>query len=87
MQFGLEQHQRLCLRGRLGSVLRKAMTAYVSCRGLGLGNGAMQTLIHLAPTSEYDAELIAVAALLEGYKAPRLDRDRLDRGARPELAP
>ena len=63
------------------------MTAYVSCRGLDLGNGAMQTLIHLASTSECDAEEIAVDALLEGYKAPPLDLDRLERGARPELAP
>jgi hypothetical protein len=63
------------------------MTAYVSCRGLGLGNGATQTLIHLALTSEYDAEVIAGDALLEGYKAPPIDLDRLDRGARPELAP
>ena len=60
------------------------MTAYVSCRGLGLGYGAMQTLIHLALTSEYDTEVIAVDALLEGYKAPRLDLDSLDWGARPE---
>jgi hypothetical protein len=64
-----------------------AMTAYVSCRGLGLDNGAMQTFIRLAPESEYDAEEITVDALLEGYEAPRLDLDRLDRGARPEPAP
>jgi hypothetical protein len=64
-----------------------AMTAYVSCRGLGLDNGALQTFIHFAPESEYDAEEIAVDALLEGYEAPRLDLDRLDRGARPEPAP
>jgi hypothetical protein len=62
------------------------MTAYVSWRGLGLGNGATQTLTHLALTSEYNAEEIAVDALLEGYKAP-LDLDRLDQGARPEIAP
>jgi hypothetical protein len=63
------------------------MTAYVSCRGLGLGNGAMQTFIHLAPAGDYDAEVAAVDALLEGYEAPRLDLDRLDQGARPEPAP
>ena len=62
------------------------MTTYVSCRGLGLGNGAMQMFIHLAPTSEYDAEVIAVDAHLEGYKAPSLDLDRVDQGARPEPA-
>jgi hypothetical protein len=64
-----------------------AMTAYVSCRGLGLDNGALQTFIHLAPESEYDAEEIAVDVLLEGYEAPRLDLDRLDRGAKSEPAP
>jgi hypothetical protein len=47
----------------------------------------MQTFIRLAPESEYDAEEITVDALLEGYEAPRLDLDRLDRGARPEPAP
>ncbi len=56
-----------------------AMTAYVSCRGLGLDNGAMQTFIHLAAAGAYDAEEIAVDALLESYEAPRLDLDRLDR--------
>src|SRR5215210_4002287 len=64
-----------------------AMTAYVSCRGLGLGNGAMQTFIHLAPARDYDMEVTAVDALLEGYQAPRLDLDRLDQGARPLPAP
>jgi hypothetical protein len=64
-----------------------AMTAYVSCRGLGLDNGAMQTFIHLAASGEYDAEVIGVDALLESYEAPRLDLDRLDQGARPEPAP
>jgi len=64
-----------------------AMTAYVSCRGLGLENGAMQTFIHLAPAGEYDAEEIVVDALLDSYQAPRLDLDRLDQGARPEPAP
>ena len=64
-----------------------AMTAHVSCRGLGLGNGAMQTFIHLAPADEYDAEAIVVDALLEAYEAPRLDLDRLDQGPRPEPAP
>jgi len=63
------------------------MTAYVSCRGLGLDNGAMQTFIHLAPARDYDAEVAAVDALLEGYAAPRLDLDRLDQGARPLPAP
>jgi hypothetical protein len=64
-----------------------AMTAYVSCRGLGLENGAMQTFIHLAAAGEYDAEEIVVNALLESYEAPRLDLDRLDQGARPAPAP
>ena len=64
-----------------------AMTAYVSCRGLGLGNGAMQTFIHVAPAGDYDAEVITVDALLESYEAPRLDLDRLDPGVRPEPAP
>src|SRR5215211_3840987 len=50
-----------------------AMTAYISCRGLGLDNGAMQTFIHLAAAGEYDAEEIAVDALLESYQAPWLD--------------
>jgi len=64
-----------------------AMTAYVSCRGLGLDNGAMQTFIHLAPASSYDKEVAAVDALLERYEAPRLDLDRLDQGASPLPAP
>ena len=64
-----------------------AMTAYVSCRGLGLQNGAMQMFIHLAPEAEYDAEETVVDALLDSYEAPRLDLDRLDQGARPEPAP
>jgi hypothetical protein len=64
-----------------------AMTAYVSCRGLGLDNGAMQTFIHLAPARDYDSEITEVDALLEGYEAPRLDLDRLDQGARPLPAP
>ena len=63
------------------------MTAYVSCRGLGLENGAMQMFIHLAAAGEYDAEEIVVNALLESYEAPRLDLDRLDQGARPAPAP
>jgi len=61
--------------------------AYVSCRGLGLDNGAMQTFIHLAPARDYDMEVTAVDALLKGYEAPRLDLDRLDQGARPLPAP
>jgi hypothetical protein len=64
-----------------------ALTAYVSCRGLGLDNGAMQTFIHLAPAGDYDADVTAVDTLLEGYEAPRLDLDRLDQGPRPEPAP
>ena len=64
-----------------------AMTAYVSCRGLGLDNGAMQTFIHLSPARDYDMEVTAVDALLEGYQAPRLDLDRLDQGAGPLPAP
>jgi hypothetical protein len=63
------------------------MTAYVSCRGLGLDNGAIQTFIHLAPARDYDNEVTGVDALLEGYEAPRLDLDRLDQGARPLPAP
>jgi hypothetical protein len=64
-----------------------AMTAYVSCRGLGLDNGAMQTFIHLAAARDYDREVTAVDALLEAYEAPRLDLDRLDQGAKPLPAP
>jgi len=63
------------------------MNAYVSCRGLGLSNGAMQTFIHLAPALDYDAEVLTVDALLDGYEAPRLDLDQLDQGAGPIPAP
>lgn len=63
------------------------MNAYVSCRGLGLSNGAMQTFIHLAPALDYDAEVLTVDALLEGYEGPRLDLDQLDQGAGPIPAP
>jgi hypothetical protein len=57
------------------------MVAYVSCEDIGLGDGAMQTLIHSAPERDYDAEVIAVDALLAGYEAPRFDLDQLDPAA------
>ncbi len=63
------------------------MNAYVSCRGLGLSNGAMQTFIHLAPAQDYDAEVLTVDALLDAHEAPRLDLDQLDQGAGPIPAP
>lgn len=63
------------------------MIAYVSCRSVGLRNGAMQTFLHLAPEPSYAAQSAAVDALLESYSAPTLDLDRLDQGTRPEPAP
>ncbi len=64
-----------------------AMTAYVSCRQLGLDNGATQMFIHHAPARDYDLEVTQVDSLLESCEAPRLDLDRLDQGTRPEPAP
>lgn len=59
------------------------MIAYVSCRPLGLRNGAMQTFIHLAPEADYATEKVNVDALLESYAPPALDLDQLDPGEWP----
>lgn len=59
------------------------MIAYVSCRPLGLRNGAMQTFMHLAPAADYAAEKVTVDALLESYAPPALDLDQLDPGEWP----
>lgn len=56
------------------------MIAYVSCRPLGLRNGAMQTFLHLAPEADYATEKATVDALLASYAPPALDLDLLDPG-------
>lgn len=59
------------------------MIAYVSCRHLGLSNGAMQTFMHLSPEAAYAEEKAVVDVLLETYAPPTLDLDQLDPGEWP----